>query len=545
MRRFHVFSIFVILVFSLGLLSCSKAYKEPLDTAILNGKIYDGSGGEPYVADIGIKDGKIVYIGKIKPNADKVIDAEGLYVSPGFIDIHNHAFFTLDDEIIAFIGEDVDLDELRAVKNFLYQGVTTIISGNCGSGDCTIAAMFADIEKNGIGPNLLQLVGHGTIRMKVMGMADRAPTDEEMEKMKTMVREAMEGGAIGLSTGLFYPPGCYAETEEIIELAKVVKEYGGIYATHVRDEGTNLMGGVEEAMREAIEIAEAADVPVQISHLKASGTRGQGKAKAITQIFEEARARGVKLYADQYPYPAGSTSIAPIVLDRWIMADGKWVERFNDPKLIDKIKEAITKRIERVTGPEAILISASRKKPEWEGKTLKDVSEIMGLSPTDTAIEILKIENPVVIIFMMDPAEVEYFMTKPYVMTSSDGMNVPFGMSVPHPRNYGAFTKKIRAFVLDKNVITMEFAIRAATSLPAEILGLDDRGRIKEGYAADILVFNPETIRDKATWKEPHQYSEGVEYLLINGKFAIDNGKYTGTLPGKPIRLKSQATPGN
>lgn len=545
MRHFQVFSILLILALSFGLMNCSTGYHEPLDIAIMNGTVYDGSGEAPYHADIGIKDSKIVYIGKIKPNTDRVIDAEGLYVSPGFIDMHNHAFFTLDDEIISFIGKDVDLDELRAVKNFLYQGVTTIISGNCGSGDCTIDSMFADIEKNGIGPNLLQLVGHGTIRMKVMGMADRAPTVEEMEKMKAMVREAMEGGAIGLSTGLFYAPGCYAKTEEIIELAKVVKEYGGIYATHVRDEGTNLMGGVEAAMREAIEIAETADVPVQIAHLKVSGTLGQGKAEAITQIFEEARARGVKLYADQYPYPAGSTNLSAIVLDRWIKAGGNWMERFDDPKLRDKIRKAMSERIERVTGPEAILISSSRKKPEWEGKTLKEISESMDLSPTETAVEILKIEDPAVIAFMMDPAEVEYFMKKPYVMTSSDGMNVPFGMSKPHPRNYGAFTKKIRDFVLDKNVIAMEFAIRAATSLPAEMLGLEDRGWIKEGYVADILVFNPETIRDKGTWQEPHQYSEGVEYLLINGKFAIDNGNFTGILPGKPIRLKSAAAAGH
>jgi len=545
MRRSYVFSIFIALSLCLGLLSCTKAYKEPLDIAIMNGTVYDGAGGEPYVADVGIKEGKIAYIGKIKPNADRVIEAEGLYVSPGFIDIHNHAFFTLDDEIKEFVGGDINIEELRAVKNYLYQGVTTLVSGNCGSGDCTIDDMFADIQEKGIGPNLMQLVGHGTIRMKVMGMADRAPTAEEMNQMKTMVREAMEGGAIGLSTGLFYPPGCYAETEEIIELAKVVKEYGGIYATHVRDEGTNLMGGVEAAMREAIRIAEEAYVPVQISHLKAAGTLGQGKSEAVTKIFEDARARGVELYADQYPYPAGSTSIAPIVLDRWIMADGKWVERFNNPELIGKIKEAITNRIERATGAEAIMIALFKEKPEWNGKTLKDVSKILELSPTDAAIEILKMGNPSVIIFMMDPVEVEYFMQKPYVMTSSDGMNVPFGLGVPHPRNYGAFTRKIREFVLNKNAITMEFAIRAATSLPAEMLRLDDRGWIKEGYVADILAFDPEMIRDKGTWKEPHQYSEGVQYLLINGKFAIDNGKYTGALPGQPIRFKAGMAAGN
>ncbi|MBN1224952.1 MAG: amidohydrolase family protein, partial [Candidatus Aminicenantes bacterium] len=327
MRLYRFISVFALCALSFVFLSCSTAYKEPLDVAILNGQIYDGSGGEPYISDVGIKDGMIVHIGKIKPNAERVIDAKGLDISPGFIDIHNHAFFILDDELKAFVGDDFDINALRAVKNYLTQGVTMLVSGNCGAGDCKIKELFADVEKNGMGPNLMQLVGHGTIRQQAMGMADREPTEEEMEQMKAMVREALEGGAIGLSTGLFYPPGCYAKTEEIIELAKVVKEYGGIYATHVRDEGTNMMGGVEEAMREAIRIAEEAGVPVQISHLKASGTLGQGKAEAITKIFEEARARGVKLYADQYPYAAGSTSIAPIVLDRWIMADGKWVER--------------------------------------------------------------------------------------------------------------------------------------------------------------------------------------------------------------------------
>jgi N-acyl-D-amino-acid deacylase len=543
MRLFRLFAVFAFCVLSLTFLSCTKVYKEPLDIAILNGQVYDGSGGEPYISDVGIKDGKVVHIGKIKTDTARVIDAKGLFVSPGFIDMHNHAFFMVDDELRSFVGDKIDMNELRAVKNYLTQGVTTLISGNCGSGDGKIAELFTEVEKNGIGPNLMQLVGHGTIRMEVMGMADRAPTVEEMERMKAMVRQAMEGGAIGLSTGLFYPPGCYAATEEVIELAKVVEEYGGIYATHVRDEGTNLMGGVEEAMREAIRIAEQAGVPVQISHLKASGTMGQGKAEAITKIFEDAQVRGVKLYADQYPYAAGSTSIAPIVLDRWIMAGGKWVERFNDPKLIDKIKEDITKRIERVTGPEAVVISLFPQRPEWNGKSLKEISEIMALSPTDTAIEILKMGDPVVIAHMMDPKEVEYFMTKPYVMTSSDGMNVPFGIGKPHPRNYGAFTKKIRDYVLDKKILTMEFAIRAATSLPAEILGLKDRGWIKEGYAADIVVFDPETIRDKATYEDPHQYSEGIEYVLVNGAVAIDRGEYTGTLAGKPIRwiaVKSQ-----
>ncbi len=542
MRRITLVSRFmlIIVILSFCIFSCSKSGEENYDIVILGGTVYDGSGGKPYVEDVGIKEGKIMAIGNLKSNADTVIDANGLYVSPGFIDMHNHAFFKVDDEIIAFVGDKVDINELKKVKNFLFQGVTTVVSGNCGGGDWRIKELFEEIRQNGMGLNLIQLVGHGTIRQKVMGMDDRAPTDEELEKMKAMVEEAMEGGAFGLSTGLFYPPGCYAKTDEVIELARVVHKHGGIYASHVRDEGANMMGGIEEAMREAIRIAEEADVPVQISHLKASGTLGQGKAKDVTKIFEEARARGVKLYADQYPYSAGSTTLAPIVLDRWIMADGKALERFMNPQLKEKIKTSIKERIERFTGADSIVIANFKNKPEWEGKNLKEISEIMRVPPTEAAVELLRMGNPSVIVFAMDPEEVEYFMKKPYVMTSSDGLNVPYDLGVPHPRNYGAFTKKIRNYVLDKQVITMEQAIRAATSLPAEMLELDDRGFIKEGYVADILVFNPETIRDKATYQNPHQYSEGIEYLLVNGALTIDKGQYTGALAGEPLIHKKR-----
>lgn len=542
MRRINLVSRFtlIITVLSFCIFSCSKSGEESYDTVILGGTIYDGSGGMPYTGDIGIKEGKIIAIGTLKSKADMVIDAKDLYVSPGFIDMHNHAFFKVDDEIIAFVGDDIDINELKKVKNYLFQGVTTVVSGNCGGGDWRIKELFEDIRQNGIGLNLVQLVGHGTIRQKVLGMEDRSPTDEEMEKMKAMVEEAMEGGAFGLSTGLFYPPGCYAKTEEVIELARVVHEYGGIYASHVRDEGANMMGGIEEAMREAIRIAEEADVPVQISHLKASGTQGQGKARDVIKIFEEARARGIKLYADQYPYSAGSTTLAPIVLDRWIMADGKALERFMNPELREKIKASIKERIERFTGAESIVIANFKNKPEWEGKNLKEVSEIMKVTPTEAAVELLRMGNPSVIVFAMDPKEVEYFMKKPYVMTSSDGLNVPFGLGVPHPRNYGAFTKKIRDYVLDEQVITMEQAIRAAASLPAEMLELDDRGIIKEGYVADILVFDPKTIRDLATYQNPHQYSEGIEYLFVNGILTIDKGQYTGALAGEPIVHKKK-----
>ncbi len=538
MRKFSCHHFFIYSLLFLGMISCSSSIKGDFNLIIRGGKIYDGSGRKPFIADIGIKGRRITSIGRIKSEADLIIDARGFYVSPGFIDIHNHSFFTEDTQLVFFVGEKVEMKELRIVKNFLYQGVTTIVSGNCGTGDYKIKELFADLRRNGVGLNVMQLVGHGTLREKVMGMEDREPTGEELEKMKEMVEEAMQGGAVGLSTGLFYPPGCYAKTEEIIELARVVKKYGGIYATHVRDEGDNLMGGIEAAMREAIRIGEEAGVPVQISHLKAAGTLGQGKAREVARILEEARARGIKLYADQYPYTAGSTYLSAIVLDRWIMSDGKYRERFEDPSLKEKIRKSIEERIERYTGAESIVLANFKEKPTWEGKSLKEIGEILDVSPAEVAIQLLKMGEPSVVVFMLDPEEVEYFMKKPYVMTSSDGLNVPFGIGIPHPRNYGAFTRKIQEYVLEKRVLSMEEAIRAATSLPAEMLNLRERGLIKEGYIADILVFDPLRIRDKSTYENPHQYSEGIQYLLINGVLTIDRGKYTGVLAGEPIERR-------
>jgi len=531
MRRFGSVGLAAMVLLVLGFSGCAERF----EIVLKGGKLYDGSGGEPFTADVGIKGGRIVAIGELGAGGVKTIDATGLYIAPGFIDVHNHAMFS-EDESNAFAPEiELDFDELRRVKNYLYQGVTTLVSGNCGAGPHTVGEMYANMSEKGIGLNVIELVGHGTIRDAVMGQDDRDPTVEELDRMKQMVAEAMEGGAAGLSTGLFYAPGSYAKTEEVIELARVVKQYGGIYASHVRDEGANDMGGVIAAMKEAVRIGEEAGVTVQISHLKAAGPRAWGKAEEITRIFEEARERGVKVYADQYPYPAGSTSMSAIVLPRWVQADGKMLERFEDASIIDKVKADMEERIVRFNGPESTVVTFFDKNRELEGKNLKQISEEMGLDHVDAAIEILKTGDPEVVIFMMQEEDVAYFMKKPYVMTSSDGGNVTFGLGLPHPRNYGAFTRKIRKYVIDEGVVSMEQAIRAATSLPAEMLGLKDRGLLEKGYVADIVVFDPETIRDRATFTEPHQYSEGIEYLLVNGELAIEGGKYTGALAGKPL----------
>jgi N-acyl-D-aspartate/D-glutamate deacylase len=370
-----------------------------------------------------------------------------------------------------------------------------------------------------------------------MGKADREPSPAEMEKMKNLVRKAMEDGAFGLSTGLYYVPGSYAKTEEIIELAKVVREFDGIYATHIRDEGGNNMGGLLAAIREAIKIGEEANVPVQIAHIKAYTKSNWGKSKDVCAIIEEARARGVKVFADQYPYPASSTSLSAIALPRWVKAGGKMEENIKNPALKDKLILGIKERMDLGVVPDMLKIATFEEKKEWEGKTLEDISVLMKLPPIETIIKVLQIGDPDLIIFGMSLDDVEYFMKKPYIMTSSDGGNVTYGVGLPHPRNYGAFPRKIRHYVLEKGIITMEHAIRAATSLPAEMVGLKERGLIKEGFIADIVVFNPETIKDIATFTAPHQYSEGIEYLLVNGVLAIKDGEYTGTLAGKPLKM--------
>ncbi len=512
-----------------GFHGCSQKY----DLIIKSGVIYDGSGEDPALADVGIVGDRIVAIGKLSSNALRVIHVPGLYVAPGFIDVHNHAEFRDKDQ--------------KSVENFLSQGVTTLVTGNCGYGEYRVAELFSGLEKHGVGPNVIQLVGHNTIRELAMGGSfDRNPTPKEMEKMKEMVRIAMEGGAAGISTGLYYPPGAYAKTIEVIELAKVASEYNGIYSTHIRDEGDFIYDdkdkdGLLDAIKEAITIGREADITVDISHIKAEGILGEdhwGKSEEVLRIIEKAQAEGLKIFADQYPYTASSTDLASVTIPRWIQADGKMNERLSDPKLSKRIKEEVARIVEEGLGPQVMVISRFQKKQEWEGRSIKEIAEMWEKTPTETVIDLVLMGNPDMVVHSLSPDDVERYMKKPYIMTSSDGANVKFGTGIPHPRNYGSFPRKIRKYVLEKQILTMTEAIRAATSLPAEMLGLKDRGWIKEGFIADIVVFNPETLTDMATFSKPHQYSNGIEYLVINGKLVIDHGIYNGDMAGKPIRKK-------
>lgn len=506
------------------MVNCSETY----DIVISGGTVIDGTGSEEFTADVGIRDGVITKIGKIGSNNEigALIDAKGKYVVPGFIDIHTHS-------------DNVRNEELKSAQNYLTQGVTTMVTGNCGSGTYNAADFFTRIEEQGIGTNIVHLAGHGTIRRAVLGNENRKPTDEELDKMRGLIRQAMQDGAAGLSSGLFYSPGSYAEAEEVIELCKVVKEFGGFYASHIRDE-SNYTTGLRASIEEAIEIGEKSGVGVQISHIKALGKPVWGMAEEICGIIEAAQDRGVYVLADQYPYNASSTSLAAAVVPRWVQAGGKQREHLTDKSQLPRIKKEMLENIDRRGGGESLVIAAYSPNKEWEGKNLAEIAGIMKKSEVDAAIELVLQGRPGIISFNMTDSDVEYFMKKPYVMTSSDGSSMLFGRAKPHPRNYGTFPKKIRTYVFEKNTIPLVQAIRSATGLPAEMLGFKNRGLLKKGFAADITVFDPETIRDKAEFTDPHQYSEGINWVLVNGRIVIADGEYNGKLFGKVLRRNAQ-----
>ncbi len=517
-----LFLIITGLIFSTVIFSnCSKKY----DIIISHGTVYDGSGNEGYISDVGLIGDKIVAIGDLGNNASVFINATDKIIAPGFVDMHTHCDRSLLTE------------DRRSALNYLTQGVTTVVTGNCGSGTYEVEKYYSQLEKNGCGPNVVHLVGHGTVRRTAMGIVDREPTIKEKMHMGELVTRAMHEGAAGMSSGLFYVPGSFSKTVEVIDLAKIVAEYNGIYATHIRDE-SNYTTGLVESIREAVEIGEESGASVQISHIKALGKPVWGKSNEVTDIIEAAQKRGVKVFADQYPYIASSTNLASATMPRWAQADGKLKNNLQDQSLRLKLKKEIAENIERRGGPETLVISSFRQKKEWEGKSLLEISKILEKNPVETAIELTLMGAPGVVSFNMQETDLYHFMKQPYVMTGSDGTLPVFGEGVPHPRSYGTFPRKIREFVLDKEIITMPHAIRAATALPAEMLGWKDRGMIREGYIGDIIVFDPEKISDKATFDDPHQYSEGIDYLLVNGKLTIEGGKYNGTLAGIPIRRK-------
>lgn len=523
--KYYIFGKGSLIILYLIILLFWQCQTNHFDIIIVNGTVYDGTGSIPFKADIGITANSIAVIGK---NTSKrratVINADNLIVAPGFIDIHTHC----DDKILT--------EGMNSVKNYLTQGVTTLVTGNCGSGTYEVDKFFHQVDSAGTGVNIVHLVGHNKIRSKVMGMDNRVPTATELEEMKKLVTIGMEGGAAGISNGLFYTPCTYSSTGEVIELAKVAKAYNGFYATHIRDE-SNYSVGLEEAVKEAISVGEQTGIRVEISHIKALGNSVWGMSPKICSLIEEARKRGIKIFADQYPYNASNTGLSAAVVPAWVHADGNLKQYLTDKHLLPRISKEIADNIDRRGGPESLVIISYPNDHRFDGKNLSEISQIIRKPVVETAIFLILDNNPSVVSFNMHDSDIVNFMQKEYVITCSDGnIEVP-GDNFPHPRSYGTFTRKIRKYVIDEKILSMQQAIKAATSMPANMIGLKDRGYLKTGFKADIVIFDPETIRDNATYGEPHQYSTGIEYLIVNGDVVIKKGQYNGKLSGKPLRM--------
>lgn len=523
-KIFPIVAFFTATIIPLFFFFCAPS-KRPYDLIIKDGYVIDGSGNPWFKADIGIKHNRISKIGSLDSDrSKKTIEAKGLIVSPGFIDVHTHC--------------DRGILRIPTVDNYILQGVTTVIGGNCGGHPYPLSELFGNLEKKGISVNFGCLVGHNTIRRNVMGYKMEAPTPEEIEEMKLLIGNEMKAGGLGFSTGLSYLPGTYSNTEELVSLAAAVVPYRGIYTTHLRDQGVR----ITEAIKEAIEIGERNGIPVQISHIKLAQDSIWGELERITRPVEEARNRGVEVLLDQYPYKAtssGFTSSFP----SWAFEGGneEFLKRIKDDESYKKMKSHIIQR--RLTSTkgidqlETIFIASYSKNPEYQGKNLKEILLLQNKKPTnengaDLIIEIEKNGGASGVFFQMDEKDVEDLMRLPYTMLGSDGGVTVLGRGVPHPRNYGTFPRVIAYYAKEKNIIALEDAIRKMSSLPAQTFRIKERGLIREGMFADITIFDLKTFRDNATFSNPHQYGQGLSYVIVNGEVVVENNRHTGKLAG-------------
>ena len=564
-RWLIIISVLTIMMFSVVVCKSGK-----FDILVKNGKIIDGTGNPWFYGDIGITGDTIAEIGDLSgKTATKTIDAKGLAVCPGFIDMHTHC------------DEGLGRPESKANLNYLIQGTTTVVTGNCGDGAFKIAETKDKWEKQGIGTNAVHLVGFGTVRRSVMGVEARGATPEELEKIKEIVRQAMKEGAWGMSTGLEYIPDRYAATEEIIEVAKVVGEFGGVYASHQRNE----FDRVPESTQETIRIAEEAGVRANVSHFKVCRKDYWGELKEAVDLINKARERGVYVTADMYPYDrAGGGRIISVTRNAglWIpfrvpedmepfaeirkkMRD-KALSDVDREKLkeqyIDELAKALSDKSKREQIKQAVLVGtaenpsevasvgwdcygvvASKKNAHLNGKILSDIAREQNRDAFDLAAELV-IDEPDLwlAVGVMSEDDMKYAMKQDWLMFSSDGGASPIlkETDVPrigHPRAFSSQAIVLRKYVREDKVLTLENAVRMMTSLPADLLQMKDRGLLKKGYKADIAIFNPDTIKENATFSDSRKYSTGTEYVIVNGKISIENGEYGGALEGKLLLL--------
>ncbi|MEQ9301694.1 MAG: D-aminoacylase [Cyclobacteriaceae bacterium] len=514
MRRLYFLSIIFLIV------SCTSKSVLEADIIIEGGEVYDGVDESAKPWTVAIKDDKIIYAGdgsEYNLKAEQIIDASGKVVSPGFIDPHTHSTQDLNDSVT------------RHNLPFLSQGVTTVIIGNDGRSPIPVGRAMKQWGQSGAGTNVGVLLGHGNVRRVAMGMENRPPSDEEMEEMREIVTQAMEDGALGMSTGLYYTPGNYASTEEVIDLAKIVSSYGGVYDTHQRDESSYSIG-LLNSIREVIRIGAEAKLPVHISHLKALGVDVWDMAPEIIALYDSARAAGIDITANQYPYVASGTSVGGSTFPNWARAGGteEMIKRIDDEVTGQLIRTEMKDNLRRRGGASSLLITRSGT-PEWIGQTLEDLSKEWRIEPIEAAIKIIKAGDASVASFNMTEEDIALLMAQPWCMTGSDG-------SAGHPRKYGTYPRKFRKYVIEDSIISMGRMVVASSGQVAETFKIKERGQIKEGYFADIVIIDPETIRDNATFEKPEQIASGIDYVLVNGEVAIDNGRYNGVLAGEILK---------
>ncbi len=514
--------IFVIL-FLFPVISFSQQY----DVLVLNGKIIDGTGNSWYYGDIAINDGKIASIGKFNNmTAPKIINAKGLFVAPGFIDVHAHI--------------ESGVFENPSAGNYIYDGVTTVVTGNCGGSADDLKKFFWRIDSIKTSINVASLVGHNTVRRLAMGLDNRLATGEEQKKMEELVAQAMKDGAVGLSTGLIYLPGMYSNTDEVIGLAKAAAAYNGVYASHIRNEEN----GVTDAINEAINIGRQANIPVQISHFKVSGPANWGRSKETLPMIDAARKEGYDVTIDQYPYSASSTNLG-IRLPDWAMAGGpdSTKKRINDPvmhKQIIKEMLAMQKKYKYKNYSYAYVAYHSAD-TLLNGKNISEINKLKGRKSkikeeAETILDMMAAGGAQMVYHSINEDDVRYFMKYPFNMIGADGGVVVYGRGMPHPRAYGTNARTLAKYVRDEKLVSLEEMIRRMTSLAAQKFQLKDRGLIKEGMAADIVVFNIDEVTDRATFEQPHQFSAGFHFVLINGQLVIENGQYTGIRSGTTLK---------
>lgn len=498
------------------------------DLVLRNGRILDGSGSPWYRGDVAIRGDSIVRIAAaITDSAARVIDVEGQIIAPGFIDIHTHS--------------RGGIFEVPTAENYVRQGVTTLIEGPDGSSPVPLKPFFDKLEALPKSVNIGSFIGQGAVRAAVIGNANRKPTAEELQKMRALVEQGMKDGAFGLSSGLFYVPGTFTSTEEVIELARVAGQFGGIYISHMRDEAY----GVIDSVNETIAIGERGSLPTQVTHHKIIGPANWGKSVDTLKLIDQARTRGVDVTIDQYPYTASSTSIQAALLPAWAQEGGRTetIKRIKDPESRAKIKAEIIRIIKNERGggdPKNIVIAGCGWDATLAGKNLADVARFRGMQPTvenaaEAALWIIENGGCSGIFHAINEADLERILKHPATMIASDGEIPIFGKAHPHPRSYGTFARVLAVYVRERHTITLEDAVRKMSSFPAARLGLLDRGLIRPGMKADLAVFDPDRVRDAATFEQPHQYAEGVSTVIVNGQVVFEHGAMAAARPGKVL----------